>query len=122
VFELGEALFDGIDIRAIGRQEGCCFASSSEVEWRSLAAGMLREAAALTTQITGEVIPAEKPGILLLEHEPECGADQPGDDPYKQGKQRKGQHATSTRLLRACYGQARIYTETPTIWASVWRR
>jgi len=31
-----------------------------------LAAGMLREAAALTTQITGEVIPADKPGILSL--------------------------------------------------------
>ncbi len=31
-----------------------------------LAAGMLREAAALTTQITGEVIPSDKPGILSL--------------------------------------------------------
>jgi vanillin dehydrogenase len=29
-----------------------------------LAAGILREAAALTTQITGEVIPSDKPGIL----------------------------------------------------------
>ncbi|SHG53243.1 Acyl-CoA reductase [Kaistia soli DSM 19436] len=31
-----------------------------------LAAGHLREAAALTTQITGEIIPADKPGILSL--------------------------------------------------------
>jgi Aldehyde dehydrogenase family len=31
-----------------------------------LAAGILREAAALTTQITGEVIPSDKPGILSL--------------------------------------------------------
>ena len=31
-----------------------------------LAAGMLREAAALTTQITGEVIPADKPGVLAM--------------------------------------------------------
>ena len=30
------------------------------------AASMLREAAALTTQITGEVIPADKPGVLSL--------------------------------------------------------
>ncbi len=31
-----------------------------------LAAGMLREAAAMTTQITGEVIPSDKPGCLAL--------------------------------------------------------
>ncbi|HVY19806.1 MAG TPA: aldehyde dehydrogenase [Bauldia sp.] len=31
-----------------------------------LASGMLREAAAMTTQITGEVIPADKPGVLSL--------------------------------------------------------
>jgi vanillin dehydrogenase len=31
-----------------------------------LAAGMLREAAALTTQIAGEVIPADKPGVLAM--------------------------------------------------------
>jgi acyl-CoA reductase-like NAD-dependent aldehyde dehydrogenase len=31
-----------------------------------LAAGMLREAAALTTQISGEVIPADKPGVLAM--------------------------------------------------------
>jgi vanillin dehydrogenase len=31
-----------------------------------LAAGMLREAAALTTQITGEVIPSDQPGILSM--------------------------------------------------------
>jgi acyl-CoA reductase-like NAD-dependent aldehyde dehydrogenase len=31
-----------------------------------LAAGMLREAASLTTQITGEVIPSDKPGILSM--------------------------------------------------------
>lgn len=31
-----------------------------------LAAGILREAAALTTQITGEIIPSDKPGILSL--------------------------------------------------------
>ena len=31
-----------------------------------LASGMLREAASLTTQITGEVIPSDKPGILSL--------------------------------------------------------
>ncbi|MCX5496059.1 aldehyde dehydrogenase [Kaistia dalseonensis] len=31
-----------------------------------LGAGILREAAALTTQITGEVIPSDKPGILSL--------------------------------------------------------
>lgn len=31
-----------------------------------LAAGMLREAAALTTQITGEIIPSDKPGILAM--------------------------------------------------------
>ncbi|MQT15143.1 aldehyde dehydrogenase [Segnochrobactrum spirostomi] len=31
-----------------------------------LAAGVLREAAALTTQITGEVIPSDKPGIVSL--------------------------------------------------------
>ncbi len=31
-----------------------------------LAAGMLREAAAITTQITGEVIPANKPGSLAM--------------------------------------------------------
>ena len=31
-----------------------------------LAAGMLREAAAMTTQITGEVIPSDKPGTIAL--------------------------------------------------------
>lgn len=31
-----------------------------------LGAGMVREAAALTTQITGEVIPSDKPGLLSL--------------------------------------------------------
>src|ERR1700761_2481544 len=31
-----------------------------------LAAGILREAAALTTQITGEVIPSDKPGVLSM--------------------------------------------------------
>ncbi len=31
-----------------------------------LAAGMLREAAAMTTQITGEVIPSDKPGCLAM--------------------------------------------------------
>ncbi|MGH1464786.1 MAG: aldehyde dehydrogenase [Cognatishimia sp.] len=31
-----------------------------------LGAGMLREAAAMTTQITGEVIPADKPGTLAM--------------------------------------------------------
>src|SRR6202034_704738 len=31
-----------------------------------LAAGMVREAAALTTQISGEVIPSDKPGCLAL--------------------------------------------------------
>lgn len=31
-----------------------------------LAAGVLREAASLTTQITGEVIPSDKPGILSM--------------------------------------------------------
>ena len=30
------------------------------------AASLLREAAALTTQITGEIIPADKPGVLSL--------------------------------------------------------
>jgi benzaldehyde dehydrogenase (NAD) len=32
----------------------------------TLGAGMVREAAALTTQITGEVIPSDKPGLLSL--------------------------------------------------------
>src|SRR6478672_10049596 len=32
----------------------------------ALGAGMVREAAALTTQITGEVIPSDKPGLLSL--------------------------------------------------------
>lgn len=32
----------------------------------SLAAGMLREAAAMTTQISGEVIPSDKPGCLSM--------------------------------------------------------
>lgn len=32
----------------------------------TLAAGMLREAAALTTQVSGEVIPSDKPGCLAL--------------------------------------------------------
>src|ERR1700726_2376235 len=32
----------------------------------TLAAGMLREAAALTTQIAGEVIPSDKPGCIAL--------------------------------------------------------
>src|ERR1700744_1572337 len=31
-----------------------------------LAAGILREAAALTTQITGEVIPSDKPGCIAM--------------------------------------------------------
>src|SRR5580692_5580618 len=31
-----------------------------------LAAGILREAAALTTQITGEIIPSDKPGVLSM--------------------------------------------------------
>src|SRR5213075_529009 len=31
-----------------------------------LGAGMVREAAALTTQIAGEVIPSDKPGLLSL--------------------------------------------------------
>ena len=31
-----------------------------------LAAGMIREAAALTTQISGEVIPSDKPGCLAM--------------------------------------------------------
>src|SRR3954454_2750640 len=32
----------------------------------ALGAGMVREAAALTTQITGEIIPSDKPGLLAL--------------------------------------------------------
>src|ERR1700722_599886 len=32
----------------------------------SLAAGMMREAAALTTQITGDVIPSDKPGCISM--------------------------------------------------------
>ncbi len=32
----------------------------------ALAAGIVREAAAMTTQITGEVIPSDKPGLLAL--------------------------------------------------------
>jgi acyl-CoA reductase-like NAD-dependent aldehyde dehydrogenase len=32
----------------------------------ALGAGMVREAAALTTQITGEVIPSDKPGLLAM--------------------------------------------------------
>ena len=32
----------------------------------TLAAGMVREAAALTTQIAGEVIPSDKPGCLAM--------------------------------------------------------
>src|SRR5690606_15212794 len=32
----------------------------------ALAAGMVREAAALTTQIAGEVIPSDKPGTLAM--------------------------------------------------------
>jgi acyl-CoA reductase-like NAD-dependent aldehyde dehydrogenase len=32
----------------------------------SLAAGMLREAAAMTTQISGEIIPSDKPGCLAM--------------------------------------------------------
>src|SRR4051812_6525587 len=31
-----------------------------------LAAGMMREAAAITTQISGEVIPSDKPGCLAM--------------------------------------------------------
>ncbi|MGJ4953505.1 aldehyde dehydrogenase [Bradyrhizobium sp. HKCCYLS20291] len=31
-----------------------------------LAAGILREAAAMTTQITGEIIPSDKPGVLAM--------------------------------------------------------
>jgi len=31
-----------------------------------LAAGMLREAASMTTQITGEVIPSDKPGTISM--------------------------------------------------------
>ena len=31
-----------------------------------LGAGMIREAAAITTQISGEVIPSDKPGLLSL--------------------------------------------------------
>jgi acyl-CoA reductase-like NAD-dependent aldehyde dehydrogenase len=31
-----------------------------------LAAGIIREAAALTTQITGEIIPSDKPGCLAM--------------------------------------------------------
>jgi benzaldehyde dehydrogenase (NAD) len=31
-----------------------------------LAAGMIREAASLTTQITGEVIPSDKPGCIAM--------------------------------------------------------
>ena len=38
-----------------------------------LAANMLREAAAMTTQITGEVIPADKPGTLALAHRQPVG-------------------------------------------------
>src|SRR5262249_44934541 len=32
----------------------------------ALASGMLREAAAMTTQITGEVIPSDKPGLFAM--------------------------------------------------------
>ncbi|MEM6987303.1 MAG: aldehyde dehydrogenase [Pseudomonadota bacterium] len=38
-----------------------------------LAAGMLREAAAMTTQIKGEVIPANKPGSLAMAHRQAVG-------------------------------------------------
>jgi vanillin dehydrogenase len=37
------------------------------------AAGLLREAAALTTQITGEIIPADKPGVMSLAVRQPCG-------------------------------------------------
>jgi len=39
----------------------------------SLAAGMLREAASMTTQITGEVIPSDIPGSLALAVRSPCG-------------------------------------------------
>jgi acyl-CoA reductase-like NAD-dependent aldehyde dehydrogenase len=38
-----------------------------------LAANVLREAAAMTTQITGEVIPSDKPGLLAMATRQPCG-------------------------------------------------
>src|SRR5262245_19330746 len=57
-----------------GRAEGFVDAMASELRasepWArfnvALGAGMIREAAALTTQISGEVIPSDKPGLLSL--------------------------------------------------------
>ena len=42
-------------------------------KFASLAAGMLREAASMTTQITGEVIPSDIPGSLALAVRSPCG-------------------------------------------------
>lgn len=60
------------DIAQLGAEE-----TGGTVAWIGfnvkLGAGMLREAAALTTQIKGEVIPSDKPGTLAMSHRQPIG-------------------------------------------------
>ena len=64
------AAADGIEARADAFVEAMREELRASEPWArfnvKLGAGMVREAAALTTQITGEVIPSDKPGLLSL--------------------------------------------------------
>ena len=61
---------DELDARADAFVEAMAAELRASEPWARfnvmLGAGMVREAAALTTQVTGEVIPSDKPGLLSL--------------------------------------------------------
>lgn len=61
---------DAVQSRAAEFSAAMMEETGSSAPWAGfnvmLAAGILREAAAMTTQITGEVIPSDKPGTLAL--------------------------------------------------------
>src|SRR3954470_576974 len=64
------AAADALEARADSFVETMCDELRASEPWArfnvALGAGMVREAAALTTQINGEVIPSDKPGLLSL--------------------------------------------------------
>src|SRR5262249_61233529 len=70
VVSLASATASALGARADGSGEAVREELRASEPWAGfnvqLGAGMVREAAALTTQIGGEVIPSDKPGLLSL--------------------------------------------------------
>ena len=61
---------DGLEARTDDFIKTCVAETGATAPWIGfnvmLAAGMLREAASMTTQISGEIIPSDKPGTIAM--------------------------------------------------------